>query len=301
MKKTPGLGNPRTQDPKPQSLGVVDAHVHIQPWWQLKPAVLESMKKGRANFDELMAVMRDPKRFLAILDAAGVEKAVLINYPSPDLMGFDASTNEFVADYCKAAPDRLIPCGGILPRMGGEARAEVDRCLDLGIRMFKVHPPHMLCHPNDYQNGVEALAILYDRAQEAGVPVMVHTGTSIFPGARSKYGDPLGVEDVAIDFPRLKIILAHGGRPLWADAAVFLVRRFPNVFMDVSSIPPKNLPVYFPRLEELAGKVLFGTDWPAPGVPGIAENLRAFRALPYSEKSFSGMLHGNAERILGVA
>jgi predicted TIM-barrel fold metal-dependent hydrolase len=91
------------------------------------------------------------------------------------------------------------------------------------------------------------------------------------------------IDDVAIDFPKLKILLAHGGRPLWMQTAFFLIRRHPNVFLDISGIPPKTLLKYFPRLEEIASKTLFGTDWPGPGVPDIKTNLDEFRTLPLSE------------------
>ena len=97
------------------------------------------------------------------------------------------------------------------------------------------------------------------------MPVTIHTGTSVFPGARSRFGDPMDVDDVAIDFPQLKILLAHGGRPLWMEAAFFLVRRHPNVHLEVSGIPPAKLLEYFPRLEEIADKTIWGTDWPSPG------------------------------------
>jgi uncharacterized protein len=89
---------------------------------------------------------------------------------------------------------------------------------------------------------------------------------------------------VAVDFPKLKIILAHGGRPLWMQTAFFLLRRHPDVFLDISGIPPKSLLKYFPRLDEVADKTLFGTDWPGPGVPEVKENLEAFRALPINGK-----------------
>jgi hypothetical protein len=91
------------------------------------------------------------------------------------------------------------------------------------------------------------------------------------------------VDDVAVDFPKLKILLAHGGRPLWMDTAFFLVRRHPNVYLDISGIPPKSLLTYFPRLEEIAHKTLFGTDWPGPGVPEVEKNLKEFRALTLSD------------------
>jgi predicted TIM-barrel fold metal-dependent hydrolase len=160
----------------------------------------------------------------------------------------------------------------------------MEQILRLGIRMIKIHPPHQLLFPNDYLNGVKELEIIYRAAEANGVPVMFHTGTSIFPGARNKYGDPMYVDDVAVDFPKLRILLAHGGRPLWMQTSFFLVRRHPNVYLDISGIPPKSLLQYFPRLEEITHKTLFGTDWPGPGVPDVKKNLDEFRALPLNER-----------------
>src|SRR5207244_8205691 len=102
---------------------------------------------------------------------------------------------------------------------------------------------------------------------------MFHTGTSIFPGARNKYSAPIYIDDVAVDFPKLKILLAHGGRPLWMDTPFFLVRRHSSVYLDIGGIPPKTLLKYFRRLHVLAGKPLFGTDCLGPGLPYLEQNL----------------------------
>jgi len=189
--------------------------------------------------------------------------------------------------------------GGDHPRFFGDAAAEVRRAADLGVRALKVHPPHMAVAPNAYLHGLDALRDIYEEAQRLRLPVMIHTGTSIFPGARSRTGEPMAVDDVAVDFPDLRIVLAHGGRPLWMEQAFFLVRRFPNVFMDVSSIPPKALLRYFPRLAEIADKVLYGSDWPAPGVLSMAGNLRDFRALGLAEDVLARVLESNARRVFG--
>ena len=156
--------------------------------------------------------------------------------------------------YVKEDPKRLLSCGSLHPRHTTNVLADMEQILRLGIRMIKIHPPHQLLFPNDYLNGVKEFEIIYRAAEANGVPVMFHTGTSIFPGARNKYGDPIHVDDVAVDFPKLKILLAHGGRPLWMQTAFFLVRRHPNVYLDISGIPPKTLLKYFPRLEEIAHK-----------------------------------------------
>ncbi len=273
---------------------ITDCHIHIQPVEMFKPAALEAMKKKRAEFEENVEVLRPPRAFLKHLGAAGVDRAVLINYVAPEVIGFTPEVNPFVANYVKEDPRRLIPCGSIHPRHTRNVLADMEQVLRLGIRMIKIHPPHQLLFPNDYLNGVKELEIIYGAAEANDIPVMFHTGTSIFPGARNKYGDPVHVDDVAVDFPKLKILLAHGGRPLWMETAFFLVRRHPNVYLDISGIPPKSLLKYFPRLEEIAAKTLFGTDWPGPGVPDIKQNLEQFRALPLTEATREQILSKTA-------
>lgn len=267
---------------------VTDLHVHIQPWDELRPEARALL--ASPSGEKIRRMMEDPEAFLAYLDEAAVERAVLINYVSPDVMGFTEASNDFVLNYARAAPDRLIPIGSVHPRFSRDPAGDVRRLAEAGIRGLKLHPPHQLVQPNAYRDGLTALQTIYETVQDLGLPVMIHTGTSVFPGARNMYADPLPLDDVAVDFPELTLIVAHGGRPLWMETAVFLVRRHPNVYLDLSSIPPHRLLDYFPRLEELARKAAFGTDWPGPGVPGIKENVEAFRALSLSPEAKRAML-----------
>ena len=265
---------------------ITDCHVHIQPFeLLLSPPALELMKKHQPDFDRVLEFTRSPKAFLKYMDKAGLDRAVLINAAAPDVTGFPAGLNAMAANYAKANPQRLLSCGSFHPRHSTNAMADIEEIVRLGLRLIKIHPPHQLFYPNDYRNGMKELELLYRAAQSNGIPVMFHTGTSIFPGARSKYGDPIHIDDVAVDFPDLKIVLAHGGRPLWMNTAFFLVRRHANVYMDISSIPPAHLLQYFPRLAEIAHKTLFGSDWPGPGVRDIKEALDSFRALPLSAET----------------
>jgi uncharacterized protein len=263
---------------------ITDCHIHIEPIELVKPRALELIKGKRSNFAEIEEYCRSPKAFLKYLDRCGVDRAVLINYVAPEVMGFTSAVNQFVADYTKHDPKRLISCGSLHPRHTTNIMADVEHLLKLGIRMIKIHPPHQLLFPNDYLNGVNELEIIYRATEANGIPVMFHTGTSIFPGARNKYGNPIYIDDVAVDFPKLKILLAHGGRPLWMDTAFFLIRRHANVYLDISGIPPKSLLTYFPRLDEIAHKTLFGTDWPGPGVPDVKTNLDQFNSLALSDE-----------------
>lgn len=281
------------------ALRIIDIHIHIQPWWQLKPAVRDRMAQDKTNFDELMALMKDPGRLIARMDRSDIEKVGLINYVSPDLMGFDDTSNDFSAAYQRHAPDRFIAFGSVHPRFTRDADGDLHRLVhDLGIRAIKIHPPHQLIYANEYLHGLKPLEIVYRRCEEWGVPVMVHTGTSFFPGARIKYGDPLTLDDVAVDFPNLKIIMAHGGRPLWMDTAFYLMRRHRNMYLDISSIPPKKLLTdYFPRLTEIADRVLFGTDWPGPQVEDIRKNADEFLSLPLTADIQTKILRTNALRL----
>ena len=263
---------------------ITDCHVHITPMEMFKPGAFALIKNSSTNFDQVLEFCRSPKAFLKYLDDCGVERAGLINYVAPEVIGLTNDVNRFIAEYAKENPARLLSCGSLHPRHTTNVLADVEQILRLGLKMIKIHPPHQLLFPNDYLNGVKELEIIYRAAEANGVPVMFHTGTSVFPGARNKYGDPIYVDDVAVDFPKLKILLAHGGRPLWMQTAFFLLRRHPNVHLDISGIPPKALLKYFPRLEEIAHKTLFGTDWPSPGVTDIKKNLDEFRSLPLSQE-----------------
>lgn len=263
------------------------------------PHVQESMRRGKEDhWDFLLALMDDPRALLEVMDKAGVWRAGLVNYPSPDVMGFNDTTNTFAATYARANPERLLPYGGVHPRVTRDPAGDVDRLVDLGIRVLKIHPPHQKFPANAYTEGLDALGAIYRRCEERGLPVMVHTGTSIFPGARSKYGNPMELDDVAIDFPDLRILMAHGGRPLYMQEAFFILRRHRHVWLDLSGIPPARLLEYFPRLADVADRALWGTDWPSPGVKDLRQNIDQFLTLPLTDQHRHAILEGNALALL---
>src|SRR5438034_7364071 len=250
------------------------------PYHMMKQSAHELMKQGRKDYADVERYCADPKAFLAFLDTLRVKRAGLINYVAPKIIGFTPEVNDWSAKYCSTAPDRLIAFGGVLPGTVPDAGAEVDRLAKLGIRAINMHPSHQVLSPNDYMDGNRGLAAIYERAQANGMPIMIHTGTSIFPGARNLHAQPMLCDDVSIDYPNLVVILAHGGRPLWMNEAFFLVRRHKNMYMDISGIPPQKLMEYFPRIEDVADKVLWRTDWPGPGGPASNGTLEKVNSLP---------------------
>jgi predicted TIM-barrel fold metal-dependent hydrolase len=276
---------------------VIDIHVHIQPLQQLKPRALALTSKGYPNFAQVEEFCEKPAAFLRYLDSAGIERAGLVNYVSPEVVGFPPGVNDWVAAYCAADPHRLIAFGSVHPHCVADTAAETDRLARIGIRALKIHPSHQWFAPNDYRHGLPTLANVYERAVTHRMPVMIHTGTSIFPGARNLYAQPMLADDVGVDYPDLVVILAHGGRPLWMNEAFFLVRRHANFYIDISSIPMRRLLEYFPRLEEIANKVLFGTDWPGFGVNDLRAAIDNFLALPLSPGAQRKILYDNAARL----
>jgi hypothetical protein len=278
---------------------VFDCHIHVQPWEQLKPEALAVMKGTRRDLPRIEKALADPAELLRLMDEEGVERAALINYSAPDVLGFDETVNDWVSTFVRGHEDRLVAVGSVHPRFTRDAASETARLIGrLGIRMLKLHPPHQLFAANGYRDGDEALARIYATAEEMGRPVMIHTGTSIFPGARNRYSDPMAADDVAVDFPRLTIILAHAGRPLFMPTAAFLARRHGNVHLDLSGIPPRKLLEYLPRLEDLADKCLWGTDYPSPGVLSMARNVEDFLALPISGAAKEKILWSNAAALI---
>jgi len=281
---------------------VIDAHVHIAPWDQLRADAAASLAVGRNGMDEVHAVCRDTYRLVDYMDARSIERLVMVNYVAPDVVGFTESANDFSAGMARAFPDRLIPLGGIDPRRVKDVAGEMDRLLgDLRLRGIKIHPPHQHFRANAYLHDPElrGLATVYEKCIEYNAPVMFHTGTSIFPRARNKYGDPIDLDDLIVDFPELRIIVAHGGRPLWMDTALFLLRRSPNVILDISSVPPRNLLSYFPWIERVADQAIFGSDWPGPMIMDIGRNVEDFYALPLAEETKRKILRDNALRVFG--
>jgi len=279
---------------------VIDVHMHIQPWKQFNPTALALLRRDPEHFALMKRLCDDPHAFLEHLDREGIQAAGLVNYVAPEVMGLQDSVCEFVVAYCKADPQRLLPIGSLHPHSTPHVAQRMDELIEMGIRAFKLHPPHQCLYPNAYRNGDDNLRVVYEKCEQHGLPVMVHTGTSVFPGARNVYADPIYLDDVAVDFPRLTLLMAHGGRPLWMDTAFFLLRRHPNLWLDLSGIPPRRLLDYFPRFEELADRALFGTDWPGPGVPSMRGNVEQFLALPLSDETKCKVLHDNAAKLFGL-
>src|SRR5256886_14806452 len=124
-------------------------------------------------------------------------------------MGFTDATTAFAAKSAQADPERLVPYGGVPPRFTKDPAGDVDRLVDLGIRLVKIHPPHQGMPANAYTNGLEALGNIYRRGGERAPPGVSPTRTSHFSPARAQYRHPQELRGVAVGFSHLRRRMAH--------------------------------------------------------------------------------------------
>jgi hypothetical protein len=259
------------------------------------------MVGGRDDLDLLGRIVRSADDLVKAMDAQGIARAALVNSVAPEVTGISDLVNPWIARYVEGHRDRLVPVGGIHPRHSRDVASDMKRLLDVHrLGAIKLHPPHMQLAANAYRTDCPSLADVYRLAGEANRPVLIHTGTSIFPGARNVYADPMACDDVAVDFPATTIVLCHAGRPLWYDTAFFLLRRHSNVVLDISGIPPKRLLEVLPRIPEMADRVLWGTDWPFTGVKSMRQNVQDFLSLPLSDAVKRKILFDNAAALFPI-
>lgn len=215
--------------------------------------------------------------------------------------GFHRYSNEEVAEICAENDDILIPFASIDPWKGKMAAREARRLIrDFGVRGFKFHPTFQGFWPND-----RMAYPFYEVLEEEGVVALFHTGQtgvgSGMPGGmgmRLKYSNPMAIDDIAVDFPDLRIIMAHPAFP-WQEEALAVAQHKPNVYIDLSGWSPKYFPEILVRYANtlLKKKMLFGSDWPA-----ITPDrwLADFENAPFRDEVRPLILKENARRLLGL-
>jgi predicted TIM-barrel fold metal-dependent hydrolase len=262
------------------------------------------------GYDELQAAMavyfNQPNHRPTIEETAAYYRArkigaVIFPVDAEREMGFRRYSNEEVAEKAAANSDILIPFASIDPAKGKAGAREARRLIrDFGIRGFKFHPSQQGFFPND-----RSAYVLYEAIAEAKLPALFHTGqTGVGSGMRGgagirlKYSNPMFIDDVAVDFPDMPIILAHPSFP-WQEEALSVAQHKPNVFIDLSGWSPKYFPPILVRYANslLKHKVLFGSDWPL-----IQPDrwLRDFETLDIKPEVRPLILKDNAVKLLGL-
>ncbi|WP_449190917.1 amidohydrolase family protein [Actinoplanes subglobosus] len=280
-------------------LVAIDVHTHAEVSRDGRSSLSPELLGASADYfkahghrqptiDEMAAYYRE-RRTAAVVFTVDAEHAT----------GHPRIANEEIAEDCAKHPDTLIPFASIDPHKGRAGVREARRLVEShGVRGFKFHPSIQGFAPDD------RLAYpLYEAIEELGAVALFHTGqTGIGArvrgggGIRLKYSNPMLIDDVAVDFPDLRIILAHPSFP-WQDEALAVATHKEHVYIDLSGWSPKYFPPQLVRYANslLQDKVLFGSDYP---VITPDRWLADFEKLEVKDTVRPKILKENAARLL---
>ncbi len=280
-------------------LRAIDVHVHIQV----------DSKGGTASPSALTEALSQyfrstqPRRTVDETAEYYRERqlgAVVFTVDATTNLGHAPNSTDEIVEGARRHPDVLIPFGSVDPLQGDAAVDEARRQAEIGVRGFKFHPTVQGFDPADPQ-----FIPLWAAIEELGLPVLVHTGqTGVgaqLPGGwgfRLALSNPLLLDDVATRHPDLQIIMAHPSVP-WQDEAISVATHKGNTWIDLSGWSPKYFSAALVRAARtyLKHKVLFGSDFPALTPDRWLDD---FRTLEFPEDVSTGILRGNAVRLLGL-
>lgn len=279
---------------------MIDFHTH--------PVLVREMVE---KYRELQGVIREVffignllqplETFHLQMDVAGIEKAVLLPIDCSTAKGCQIFSNEQIAELCQMS-ERFIGFASVDPHKPDALQGLERAVRELGLRGLKLSPPTQEFYPNDAQLAYP----LYEKASELAIPILFHAGMSWEPQAKAKYGQPLHLEDVASDFPNLKIVIAHFAWP-WVLEAAMLALKYPNVYIDTSCLyfdNPADFLAYVLKEQipislierSLRHKIVFGSNYPRVEIKNMAE---AIRRLGLTKGCLELIFRDNALRLLG--
>jgi predicted TIM-barrel fold metal-dependent hydrolase len=228
------------------------------------------------------------------MDEAGIAQSIVYAVDAPIVY----ASNEYVHRLCEKYCDRLIGFASVNPKRPG-AVEEFQRAIeDLSLKGLKLHPPLQRFFPND-----ESVFPLYEKAAELNVPVVFHVGTTPFGSlCRLAHADPILIDEVAVAFPSLRIMLTHLGT-LWHHEAFMVVEKNPNVYIDTAAYLYEIREILTRDTVERIGrnKVIFGTDYPMPYVGRVhrmKDFVDALRQLDLPGEMLDGIFSGNVQAFL---
>lgn len=279
-----------------EHITAIDMHVHLSDVraQQARPGRAAHMAK---YFGRKRAVV--PIDEMAELYRSRNMMAVIMNSTDITVSGEAGLPNDYIAEVVAAHPDVFMGFGIVDPSQGRLAQDEIRRCKDLGlVGIGEFNAARQLFLPNDPR-----FYPLWQTASDLGMPLLFHggyaaagSGTPGGGGVKLRYARPIYLDDVAADFPELKIICAHPSWP-WHGEVLATVMHKANVFMDISGWGLKYLPeeVRHYMNSRVPTKVLFGTDWPGLDLDRC---LADFRTLDLKPDVARRVLIENARELL---
>jgi len=277
-------------------------------WLNMLPDEFETFadKLSDGSFKEEMIKRAETgpmsmENFINQLKDAGITYSAIHNMDEENLTG-SVVPNDYVAGIIKKYPDQFIGFCGFNPHKGKQSLVAVERALtQLGLRAVVLRPyMHQLfaCDRKYYP--------LYALCESVNAPIWIHTSINWVPNQSIYYGHPKNLEQVLIDFPKLKIIAGHGGWP-WIPDIIALLWKYENLFVDTSAHRPKYIAMpdtgwdmflHFAN-STIQNKVLFGSDWVSMGMP-IKDVLCEVDAWPLKDHVRKKFLWQNAARLFNI-
>ena len=239
--------------------------------------------------------------FIKILKENGITWSALHNMDESNLSG-SAVPNQYVADIIKKYPNQFIAFTGYNPHKSAESLANVEDALNnLGFKAVVFRPFIHGCYAND-----QRYYPLYHLCEKKGVPIWIHTSVNWMNNISMYYGHPRYLEQVLIDFPRLKIIAGHGGWP-WIPDIVLMLWKYDNLYTDTSAHRPKYLSTpdtgwdMFMRYANstIQDKILFGSDWLSMGMH-IKDVLKEVDQWPLKDSVKEKFFYKNSARVFNL-
>ena len=280
--------------------GFVDVHAHIPAKEYLVDAGGVYHQAAAKLFGSSLGSI-SAADMIKEYDESGVEKIVVLGWDAEVATGLPKVRNELVAEFIKSYPDRMIGFASVDPNKGKLAVEELEHSVkDLGLRGLKLHPIAQAFYPNDPR-----FYPLYEKCVELDIPVIFHTGTTGWgkglpgaAGAKLDYANPVYLDFVAADFPKLIVVMAHPSFP-WVDTQLAIAEHKSNAYIDLSGYSPKYFdPTFVTHMSKLAPeKFMFGTDYPflTPG-----RWLRGFESLNLNYEVKKKILRDNAVRVFNL-
>jgi len=275
--------------------------VHVHPWTRAfmkkNGPIMKACHFFHLDVSQLPATT---DQLLEEMAEAGVARAVILGQDTHATRNpaFKSYTlrNDDVARLAEKSGGILIPFAGVDPNAGRAALTELKRAInELGMRGLKVHSSANSVYMNDRRK----MYPIYEFCQDAGVPILFHTGTTGLGDCEIKYSKTELTDEVCQSFPDLKVMMAHFGWP-WPEVAIAIALRNPNVFIDVSGWKPKYIPPsILPYLNGiLQDRFLFGTDYPMLRHKEWLDDFRVSLQPKLKPGVGDKLLSGNAKRLL---
>lgn len=279
---------------------IIDCHSHIHafPGHVSEEFVAEANARSRGKPIEMNV---PPEVHWKAMEC--VDKAIVFG-----LRAFHSgwkSPNEYIAEYVNAHPEKLIGFAAVDPVHDNVHEMLEHAVKDLKLRGVKLGPIYQNIHPLD-----DRMMPVYEICEKQNLPILIHQGTTFPRTAPLKYSLPILLEDVALKFPDLKMIVAHMGHP-WMDDSIVMIRKQPNFYADISALYYRPWQFYngliIAKEYGVLNKLLFGSDFPYATPSATLEGLRninqmvAGTNLPkLSTEEIEGIIHRPTLKLLGL-